>query len=179
MGTRYNSPDAAGVVHYVTLNVRDRRRAFRAADYALSCLTELRFECDRHPARLLAYVVMPDHMHFLLFPEDGKLSRFLARFKPAVTKGIDPLAAELGHQRRREWLASKGHRELWQGGKHSAHLWSRRMIEQKANYMHLNPVRSGLVSCASEYPWSSYWGLIGDSGGPGAPVPLDPWPDLP
>lgn len=178
MGTRYNAPDAAGVIHYVTRNVRDRQPAFRRDEYARLCLDEARFECDRHPARLLAYVVMPDHLHFLLYLEDGRLTRFLARFKPAVTKKMDTLALELNHQRRHECLKNKGSRELWQDGKHSVHLWSRRLVLQKARYIHDNPVRAGLVSSPAEYPWSSYVAFEGESSGQEPPVPIDPLPEM-
>ena len=41
---RFNSPDQAGVIHYLTLNVRDRKNAFRRDDYAESIAQLLRFE---------------------------------------------------------------------------------------------------------------------------------------
>ena len=97
MATRLNSPNQPGVLHFVTLNVRDRKRAFGRLDYANMVIRELRYECDRHPATLVAYVVMPDHVHFLIGLQDGKTTRFLARFKPGVTLKLDALAAQ--HQR--------------------------------------------------------------------------------
>ena len=55
--------------------MRDCKQAFRAEVFAQLALTELRFECDRHPAKLLAYVIMPEHIHLLANFEDGKVSR--------------------------------------------------------------------------------------------------------
>ena len=155
MAQRLNSPDGEGVTHFVTLNIRERKPAFRRPEYAQLVLRELRFECDKHPAKLLAYVAMPDHLHFLLWPEDGKLSRFLARFKPGVTLRIDALAKAHRRDKEREWLAAKGPRELWQDSKYSLSVFSRQWIEEKINYIHQNSVRAGLVENAEDYAYSS------------------------
>lgn len=155
MAQRFNSPDCEGVLHFVTLNVRERKSAFRRPEYAEMALRELRFECDRHPARLIAYVVMPDHLHFLFGPQDGVMTRFLKRFKPGVTLKLDAMALEQGRRKERTWLSAKGKRELWQDGKHSLPIYSPEWVRQKIEYIHENPVRAGLVKTAIDYPYSS------------------------
>ena len=162
MAQRLNSPDQKSVLHYVTLNVRERRKAFSRPEYAELVLRELRFECDRHPARLIAYVVMPDHLHFLLWPDDGLLSRFLARFKPGVTLKIDALAQANERDKERDWLAAKGKRELWQDSKYSLSVFSPRWIGEKIDYIHRNPVRARLVENAANYPYSSIGAYLED-----------------
>ena len=172
MGTRLNSPDFTGVIHYVTLKTRDKALAFRRPEYALLAVERLRFEADRHPAQLLAYVVMPDHLHFLLAPTDGKLTRFLARFKPGLTLAFDDLSKAGRHERIEQWLWEKGKRELWQDGKHSLPLWTPKWIEQKIAYIHANPLRRGLVELSEDYLWSSYGAYVPESGHE-VPVPVD------
>ncbi len=164
MAQRLNSPDLSGALHFVTLNVRDRKRAFARAGYAEMVLCELRFECDRHPATLAAYVVMPDHLHFLIGPQDGKVSRFLARFKPGVTLKLDALATQNARFKEQEWLAEKGKRELWQDGKHSIPLYSPAWIREKIEYIHANPVRAGLVESPGEFLFSSFGAYFPESG---------------
>ena len=164
MAQRLNSPDQPGTLHYVTLNVRDRKEAFRRSEYAWMVLHELRFECDRHPARLLAYVVMANHLHFLFEPEDGKLTRFLSRFKPGVTLKLDALCKRHERLRESEWLAEKGKRELWQDGKHSLLVYSPEWMRQKIDYIHQNPVRAGLVDNAIDYPYSSIGAYFPEAG---------------
>ncbi|PQV65130.1 putative transposase [Abditibacterium utsteinense] len=153
---RLNSPDGQGVLHFVTLKVRDRKTPFRRAEYARMICELLRFECDRHPATLVAFVVMPDHIHALLGPSDGELTRFLQRFKPNATRNLDALALQMERQRDRDWLSEKGPRELWQDGKYSLPIYSPEWIREKIDYIHSNPIRKGLVDDASAYPWSSY-----------------------
>ena len=172
MGTRLNAPDAQGVIHYVTLKARDKTKAFRRPEYARLTIERLRAEADRHPAQLLAYVVMPDHLHFLLAPGDGKMTRFLARFKPGLTLAFDDLSRELEHERISQWLCNKGKRELWQDGKHSLPLWNPDWIEQKLAYIHRNPVRSELVEHPEEWVWSSY-GAYAPESGHQVPVAVD------
>jgi len=164
MSTRLNSPDYLGVLHFVTLNVRDRKCAFARPEYAQMVLRELRYECNRHPATLAAYVVMPDHMHFLFGPEDGQVTRFLARFKPGVTLKLDALSTQNNRPKEREWLAQKGKRELWQGGKHSLPIYSPEWIREKAEYIHHNPVRAGLVESSAQFAFSSFGAYFPESG---------------
>lgn len=172
MSQRYNRPNEAGVLQYVTLNVRQRRKAFARDEFAKVVLEELDEHCSRHPGKLMAYIVLSDHVHFMLWLNDGKLSEFLSKYKPAITKRVDAKAAELGNQRIRHWLVKDGARELWQDGKHAVALWSRRLIRQKIRYIHENPVRAGLAENPQDYPWSSI-GAYDPELGIIPPVPVD------
>ncbi len=89
----------------------------------------LRFECNRHPACLVAYVAMPDHLHFLFGPRDGQVTKFLARYKPNATRN---------------------------DGKYSLPIYSPQWINEKIDYIHQNPIRKGLVEQPADYLWSSY-----------------------
>jgi hypothetical protein len=99
---------------------------------------------------------MPDHLHFIVFLQDGQLTRLLARYKPAVTVKLYNLSSQAGRQKECDWLTAKGHRELWQDGKYSLPLYSRQWIDEKLNYIHNNPVRCGFVENPADYLWSSF-----------------------
>ena len=45
--------------------------------------------------------------------------------------------------------------QVWERNSMKMPLWSTRMIWQKINYIHLNPVRAGLCGCPEEYEYSS------------------------
>lgn len=151
MGQRLNLPDAAGVLHFVALSVRERKRAFARAEYANLAVEMLRFECDRHPVQLVAYVVGHNHIHFIVCLADGTLTKFLSCYKPGVTLQLDALAQSNERRRECEWLSSKGKRELWQDGKHSLPLYSADWIREKIAYVHQNPVRAELVTEPTDY----------------------------
>ncbi len=161
---RLNSPDQAGVYHYLTLKVRDRKAAFRRPEYAEMIVQLLRYECDRHPAKLAAFVVMPDHLHALLDLEDGQLVRFLKRFKANATRNLDEMIQRHQRERESDWLCEKGRRELWQDGKHSLPIYSPLWIKQKIDYIHNNPVAKGLAMSPQDYLCSSYGAYESDSG---------------
>ena len=44
---------------------------------------------------------------------------------------------------------------FWQPKYYSFEIFSRQKLEEKLNYMHLNPVRAGLVQRAVDWRWSS------------------------
>jgi hypothetical protein len=67
---------------------------------------------------------------------------------------------------RREWLmymfkyyakyeSPNREHQFWQSDNHPIALWSQDVIWQKLNYIHLNPVRAGIVAHSYEYLYSS------------------------
>jgi hypothetical protein len=68
------------------------------------------------------------------------------------------------HESRKEWLIecfSKAGKEsqnkfrFWQPGNYPVELYSDKFITQKINYIHMNPVETGLVSKPEHYRLSS------------------------
>ena len=112
---------------------------------------------------LFAYVIMPDHMH-LLTDSPRKSSDMLRRIKGTIAhrvieylreKSYESSLRELQHE---EW---KRHHQysLWDHESNGFSVFSEGVFMQKVNYIHLNPVRAGLVERAIDYRWSSarYW----------------------
>ena len=154
----YNDP---GHAHELTFSCYHRyhflskeRTCVWLAEAIRNACTELRFS-------LWAYVFMPDHVHLIVFPQqhDSTTSRFLSRVKePVSRRGVDYLRRESP-----EWL----HRIQLQRGTHQVHaFWqpgrgydrnidNGRTLLAMLDYVHLNPVRKGLVEQAVEWKWSS------------------------
>ena len=181
MGKRINRPDHKGVLHFITINVLDHRRAFSKDEYARAALLQLRKQCDEHPAKLVAYVLMQEHLHAVLNPRDGEINTLLRNMKPAITNAIAEVAQQTSNQRVLDWLThDEGHYQLWQEGKHDLYLYSNWMIWQKINYIHNNPIRRGFVQHAGEYPYSSFCAYYDVGLEPVIPVDRDWWwDDLP
>ncbi|HXL81046.1 MAG TPA: transposase [Pyrinomonadaceae bacterium] len=108
---------------------------------------------------LFAYVIMLDHMHLLTNCPNN--SADILRYLKGVTgrrvidylkeKKYETSLAKLRHQ---EWKRKHSY-SLWQKEKNVFSIYSEAMFMQKVNYIHLNPVRAGLVERAIDYPWSS------------------------
>lgn len=92
---------------------------------------------------LYALIVMPDHIHVLLQPNEGyDLSR--------VMKGIKGVTARRINQQRQ----TRG--SLWQDESHDRIMRNALEVHEKANYMLDNPRRVGLVDDPWDYPFWYY-----------------------
>jgi putative transposase len=121
----------------------------------------LRQAKDQVPMRLLAYCLMPNHFHLVLWPHhDGELSDFLHWLT-------------LTHTMR--WHAhyhSGGTGPLYQGRFKSFPVQEDDHLVTVCRYVERNPLRAGLVARADQWPWSS---LARRVQGRGLDL-LDAWP---
>ena len=116
----------------------------------------MRFEGERY--HLIAWVVMPNHVHVLArFREGESLGRVVQSWKSYTAKKLLARVPAAIFPQGRVWQ-----REYWD-----------RFIRDEAHraaairYIHENPVNAGLVACAEDWPWSSA-SAPGSAGGPPA-----------
>ncbi len=118
----------------------------------------------KYEMRAHAYALMPDHYHILLwFPPQHRLVDFLRDFKSLVGKQILEWIHQegLSHLLARFQLSRTQHRErdarycVLQYNSYVKTLPSLRALQQKLNYIHLNPVREGLSKTLEAYLYSS------------------------
>ena len=96
---------------------------------------------------------MPDRVHALIWlPETGQLSRFMYGWKRMSSFNIRKWCQE--HDARYFTDFEEGDR-FWQAKYYSFSIYSRLKLEDKLKYIHLNPVRTGLVEKAVDWRWSS------------------------
>ena len=122
---------------FITSITYNRRRVFqvpRNADLFLETLQRYRSE---GAYKLHAFVVMPDHVHLLLTPQNQTISRIMNLIKGSFSRR----------------LASKF--PIWQRGFADHLVLNRTEFESRRAYIHQNPVRAHLVTQADQYPYSS------------------------
>ena len=91
-----------------------------------------------------AWVVMPDHIHWLLTLRKGNLGNCLQTFKSRSARAINMLSGTCG--------------PVWQSGFYDHCLRDDEDLLKQARYLALNPVRRGLVSRIEDYPfWWCRW----------------------
>jgi putative transposase len=148
-----------GHLHFLTFSCYKRLpflKTARSRDVFLQELGRLRAELG---FRIIGYVPMPEHVHLLINEPTGATpSIVLHRLKLRVAKRL--------HKRRRRVLAGQislpfgeckqAPRPFWQPRFHDFNVYSARKRAEKLNYMHANPVKRGLVSHPSEWPWNSW-----------------------
>ena len=105
----------------------------------------LTFDSQRY--RLLAWVVMPNHVHVLFQPIHGwTVAKIVAAWKKFTARKIcDARRDATGEPRGPVW-----HREYW-----DRYIRDQTHLAQVIEYIHLNPVKAGLVSAPQSWPWSS------------------------
>jgi putative transposase len=153
-----------------------RRRPFLAADrtraYFIESLAAARW---RHNFRLWAYVIMPEHVHLLIWPgrEHYNISEILKSIKQSVgrkaiaylrrynPRGLAQLATGQAKEPYRFWL---------DGGGYDRNVRTKEEALKFMKYIHNNPVKRGLVQRPEDWPWSSYRDWEGLAKGP---IPLD------
>jgi putative transposase len=138
---------AGGLVYHVLNRATGRMRIFETDADHEAFERVLEAAQARSGMRILAYCVMPNHWHLVLWPRrDGDLSRFVGWLTLTHT--------QRWHAHRR--TAGSGH--LYQGRfksfvvePHGDHL------KTVCRYVERNPLRAGLVARAEDWTWSSLW----------------------
>jgi len=139
--------------HFVTFGV-DRRRRLLDLDppkrILLAVLTE---QLELQNARCAGFVVMPDHVHLLVwFPKTRQLSTFMHGLKRKSSFHLRRWYRENAPE---YFNSFEEGRRFWSPKYYSFEVFSDQKMEEKIAYMHLNPVRAGLVTRAVEWRWSS------------------------
>ena len=153
-------------VHFITTNTYKNYPCFQYEELSQILLEELKFYSTKLGFALIGYVIMPDHVHLLLWwdsEEKPKLgiSNIMSRIKTATSKrakryllyggGIEYVGrlADVGQP-------TPGPFRLWQPGFYDFNIFSEEKLLEKLDYIHNNPVSAGLVLSPDDYEWSSY-----------------------
>jgi REP element-mobilizing transposase RayT len=114
------------------------------------CTRQITLDCCLHENQrtvdLHAAVVMPDHVHLIFTPLiDQVLLEVISLAQ--ITKSIKGASAHLINRRLRRFGT------VWQEESFDRVLRSSEKLDEKAQYILNNPVRKGIVSSPTEYPW--------------------------
>jgi len=110
---------------------------------------------ERWPFKLISYVLMPDHIHLIVNPKDGRIRELAGALKSLSARRIIGVSEGSSFLRDKPDVDGSIH-QVWQESFKALPLWSDWLIWQKINYIHNNPIKSGLVRSAAEYRWSSF-----------------------
>jgi putative transposase len=154
-----------GLVYHVLNRSNGRHPIFRKqADYVgFERVLEEAFK--REPLRILAYCVLPNHWHFVVWPKQGA-DRQVSQFFRWLT---------VTHTQR--WHAhyhSSGSGHLYQGRFKSFAVETDEHLYTVLRYVERNAVRANLVQRAELWRWSSAWRMY--KGAADARGILSAWP---
>ena len=159
MRSRYTMSDSEGA-YFLTCTIVEWLPALVGKEVRDAIVNALQFYRVNKNLRLYAYVIMEDHLHLLAEAPD--LSHVIQSFKSYTAREILHLARESG----KDWLLNqfeyyrKHHKteskhQVWQEGSHPQFIQGSRMLTQKINYIHNNPVKRGYVDLPEQWRYSS------------------------
>ena len=136
--------DVGGEVYHALNRANFRSRLFRTGAHYRDFLEIVEEVLEFVPMRILAYCLMPDHWHLVLYPRgDGDLARFLQRLTMTHTHRYHARTGTVGY----------GH--LYQGRYKSLPVESGSHFFALVRYVERNAKRAGLVKQAEDWRWSS------------------------
>jgi REP element-mobilizing transposase RayT len=131
-------------IYLLTTIVADRDPLF--SDWRLGRLVvdQFRLAEEEGAAKSLAWVVMPDHFHWLVELHRDSLSTLMRRAKSRSAHAINRARGMPCH--------------VWQRGFHDRALRKEEDLKHVARYIVANPLRAGLVGKIGDYPlWDAVW----------------------
>ncbi|VVN70669.1 REP-associated tyrosine transposase [Pseudomonas fluorescens] len=134
----------SGQVYLVTSIVQNRDPVFTDFEQGRLVVDALRKAQQEELALSLAWVVMPDHLHWLIELKDSPLTFVMARTKSRITFALNRSIGRDG--------------PLWQHGFHDRAIRREEDLQAVARYIVANPLRAGLVERIGDYPlWDAVW----------------------
>ena len=139
---RHPRTSPGGFCYHVLNRGNGRQTIFHKGGDFDAFVKLLRQAGERSPVPLLAYCLLPNYFHLVLWPQqDGQLSNYMVWLLTA-------------HVRRyHQHYHSSGH--VWQGRYRAFAIQEDEHLLTVLRYIERNPVRAGLVRRAQDWRWSS------------------------
>ena len=127
-----------GHFHFVTFSCFRRQPGLGTMEARSVFENALEHTRERYGFVVMAYVVMPEHVHLLLSePKERLLATAIQALKIAVARRL-------------------GGSPFWQVRYYDFNVFTDRKRVEKMRYIHRNPVKRGLVERPEQWEWSSY-----------------------
>jgi len=148
---RHARLDAAGVLHHVIIRGIARKEIFLGDDDREDFAGRLSVLLPETGTACYAWALMPNHVHMLLRTGDAPLSTFMARLLTGYAGGFNRRYRRSGH--------------LFQNRYKSIICQEEPYLKELLRYIHLNPLRAGIVpdyESLGFYPWSGHAVILGN-----------------
>lgn len=134
-----------GRIYLITATCSNRHSFFQTLASGRTAVLSMR-EAE-NLAETLCFVVMPDHIHWLMqLGEGASLDRAVGKVKASTTRRLRALRPELNQIR------------IWQTGYHDRALRRREDLRVVARYVVANPIRAGLAETIGDFAlWDACW----------------------
>jgi len=139
--------EAENTLYHLTNRGDGRKKIYKSENDYEKFLEYVLQAKKRYKFRLYAYVLMRNHYHLLVETLQANLSRIMHFINSSYTTYYNVKHKKSGH--------------LFQGRYKSIIVDKDSYFHELSRYIHLNPVKVGIVKLPEEYKWSSYKAYIG------------------
>jgi putative transposase len=153
--TAYRRNFIHGGCFFFTVNLADRRLPL-LTDHLETLRLAFRKTRQRHPFTIDAMVVLPDHLHAVwTLPEgDPDFATRWRLIKSTFSRNLarsEPVSAS---------RTAKGERGIWQRRYWEHTIRDEDDLARHIDYVHINPVKHGLVTRVRDWPYSSFHRMV-------------------
>ena len=169
MPSRLRRYDEYGHVHFLTISCFRRLRFFDHDSVKRVLIDGLKLARDQLGIRWIGYVIMPEHVHLLVFPmRPGgtepvpigsvlqRVKQYVGRHGKAALRSVWSNQRSLGSPVSDKWALGDGAKPFWKTRGYDFNVTAERALRAKLDYIHKNPITRGLVDRADQWAWSSY-----------------------
>jgi putative transposase len=134
----------SGRIYLLTTVTEQRRPIFRDFHLGRLVVNQLRHAHDEGIVNSIAWVVMPDHCHWLVELHSKTLGELMCRIKSRSSVAVNE--------------AAQSRTRLWQKGYHDRVLRKEDDLKAAARYLIKSPIRAQLTTRIGDYPlWDACW----------------------
>jgi putative transposase len=144
--------DLPGHAHELTFSCHNKQNFLAHDEICKQVIEAMENTRQLHSIHIWAYVIMPNHVHLLIFPlkNEYQIGKILWALKVPVSRWENSQRAENSPSRRSTTQS------FWErGGGYDRNLTTPDIIRASIDYIHNNPVRKRLVETPTDWNWSS------------------------
>ena len=166
MSSKYKFTNKDGI-YFISFSTVSWVDVFTRVVYKDILVENLQYCQNNKGLELFAWCIMTNHVHLIARAQEGFLLQNILRdFKKHTSKLLIKTIKENQQESRRAWMLkifrdagetnnANCSYQFWQQDNHPIEIWSEKIIQQKLNYLHNNPVVAGIVQHPEDYLYSS------------------------
>ncbi len=153
-------------IHFITFATVEWVDVFTRKQYANIIVDSLKYCQQEKGLVIYGWCLMSNHLHLIVSAENDNLSDILRDFKKYTAVQLIKAIKENTQESRKNWMlwifktagsknSNNKNYQFWRQDNHTKELDTSYLLKQKLDYIHNNPVESGIVVNCFDYLYSS------------------------
>lgn len=169
---KFHDPESLYFISFATVFWID---VFIRNEYKKILLESWKYCQQEKGLKIYAWIIMSNHVHMIIGSEGTPLENIIRDMKSYTSRKLKEAIKGNRYESRREWMlemmecaglknSNNTNFQFWQQHNQPIELSDNRMMDQKLDYLHNNPVVAGIVDKPEAYVYSSardYCGIKG------------------